>query len=90
MADYIKEIKDGLKQGKVMVGTNSVIKNLKLGKALKVYVASNCKKETKENVRYYAGLSKTNVIELKQPNDELGVLCKRPFSISVLAFIKGA
>lgn len=87
--DSIAEIKKALQAKKAVIGTNRVIKQLKLGKLEKVFLTSNTSKDIKESIKYYAKLSKTKVIQLKQPNEELGTICKKPFAISVLG-IKGA
>ena len=86
----VDEIKKIIKEEKAVIGTKEVIKNLKLGKVEKVYLTSNCPAGVKKDVRYYAKLSGANVVQLKQPNDELGMLCKKPYSISVLGLLKGA
>ncbi len=90
MADVIDEIRKIIKDQKAVVGTKEVIKNLKLGKITKVYVTTNCPEDVKEDIMHYADISKAEVVQLKQPNDELGVLCKKPYSISVLGLVKGA
>jgi large subunit ribosomal protein L30e len=82
--DPIKEIRDALKQKKLIIGTLSIMKNLKSGRIKKVFVTSNCPSGVKEGILHYAKLAKAEVVLLKQPNDELGALCKKPFSISVL------
>jgi len=87
--DSIAEIKKALKAKKAVIGTGQTIKQLKLGKLEKVFLTSNTPKEVKETIKYYSKLSKAKVIQLKQPNEELGTICKKPFAISVLG-IKGA
>ena len=89
MADNISEIKNALKEEKVIIGTDNTIKDLKLGKLSKVFVSSNAPKDVKEKIEKYSKLNETKLVKLKSPNNELGGMCKRPFSISVLA-IKGA
>ena len=84
------EIKKILKSGTIVIGTQSVIKNLKLGNVANVLVSSNCPSGVENSINYYAGLSGAVVNKLDLPNDELGVLCKKPFLISVLALLKGA
>lgn len=84
------EIKKMLKDGNMVVGTERTIKNLKLGKVQKVLVSSNCPARVESDIGYYAGLSGAEIHKLDYPNDELSVICKKPFSISVLAFLKGA
>ena len=86
----LAEIKKMLKSGNVMVGTEKTLKNLKLGKVEKVLVSSNCPDRIEKDINYYAGLTSTEIHKLEYPNDELGVICKKPFSISVLALAKGA
>ena len=76
----VEDIRKGLERKKIILGTDRVIKNLKLGKIVKVYLSSNCPDDVKEEVKRY----KVEVVELKQPNDELGALCKKQFSVSVL------
>ena len=84
------EIKKMIKSGNVVIGTERTIKSLKLGKVQKVLVSSNCPNSVENNINYYSGLSGAEVHKLEYPNDELSVICKKPFSISVLAFLKGA
>jgi len=81
----IDEIKKGLKDKKAVIGTARSLKALKLGKVKKVFITSNCPASVKKDIKYYAKLSNVEVVQLKQPNDELGALCKKPFSISVIS-----
>jgi large subunit ribosomal protein L30e len=90
MKDSISEIKTALKEGKVIIGTERTLKNLKLGKVSKIFLTSNCPEDVEEDVKYYSKLAKVEVVKLRQPNDELGALCKKPFSVSVLSVVKGA
>ena len=82
------DIKKELAEGKVLFGTEEVMKNLKTGKLEKVFLSANCPDSVKKDINYYADLSGVKVVELDMPNDELGVLCKKPFSVSVLGLFK--
>ena len=84
------EIKKMLKSGNMIIGTERTVKSLRLGKVEKILVSSNCPARVENNINYYAGLSGAEVHKLDYPNDELGIICKKPFSISVLALVKGA
>ena len=84
------EIKKMLKTGNLVIGTKKSVKNLKLGKVDKILVSSNCPESVEKSINYYANLSKAEVHKLDFPNDELSVICRKPFSISVLALLKGA
>ena len=82
------DIKKLLKEKNVVIGTERTIKNLKLGKVEKLIISSNCSEKTVEDITYYAGLSNAETIKVDYSNEELGVICKKPFSISVLAVLK--
>jgi large subunit ribosomal protein L30e len=84
----ISEIRKLLKSKGIIIGTDKALTNLKLGKIKKVYLSSNCSQETAESIKRYSKLGGAEVILLKYPNDELGILCKKPFSISVLSVAK--
>ena len=84
MTDAISEIKKAIKEKKAVIGTEQTIKSLKLGRLQKVYITANCPKTVREDIEHYTKLSGCATEELKVPNDELGVLCKKPFSISVI------
>lgn len=84
------EIKKMLKAGHVILGTERAVKNLRLGRIDKVFLSANCPARVEKNLNYYAGLSGAELHKLDYPNDELGIICKKPFSISVLAVLKGA
>ena len=83
------EIKKLIKERKVIIGTERAIKGLKLGKVEKVLLSSNCAEKTVEDINYYAGLSSIETVKLGYSNEELGTICKKPFSISVLSVLKG-
>jgi len=82
------DIKKELKKRKFVIGTKEVIKNLKVNKLEKIYIASNCNDNSKKELEYYSKLLKIAIIILKQPNDELGVICKKQYSISMLGVLK--
>lgn len=84
----IEEIKQALKDKKAVVGTERVLKELKKAKLSKIYAASNCREETLNSTMHDAKLQNVEVLMLKQPNDELGVLCKKPFLISIIGISK--
>ena len=92
MAEKItsSQIKKMLKSESVVIGTGRAIKNLKLGRVQKILMSSNCPANVESDINHYAGLSGAELHKLEYPNDELGTICRKPFSISVLAFLKGA
>jgi ribosomal protein L30E len=84
----IMDMKKELAEGKAVVGTETVLKSLKGGKLNKVYLSSNCPDGVKKDVEYYSSLVKVPVVFLKMNNEEIGVLCKKHFFISVLGVKK--
>ena len=85
----ISELRKLLAEKKLLIGTERTVKALKIGKIEKVFLSLNCPSKVKEDIKHYSKLSKASVSQLKYPNDELGVLCKKPYSISVLGLVKG-
>ncbi|MBL7054783.1 ribosomal L7Ae/L30e/S12e/Gadd45 family protein [Candidatus Woesearchaeota archaeon] len=83
------ELKKLLKENNPVIGTDKTIKSLKRGKISKVIITSNCPEKVQEDIEHYSGLAKAEVLKTKYPNDELGVICKKPFAISVLSILKG-
>lgn len=83
----LKDLKKALKeQRKIYFGTNTTIKKLKTQKLSAVIVASNCPQKTKQDVSYYASLSQTRFFVVDETNQNLGTICKKPFSVNVLCF----
>jgi ribosomal protein L30E len=89
MSDELNDIKKFLKEEKVIIGTKDSLKNLKKGKVQKIWLSSNAPKGIKEDLIGYAKLSGVEVVNLNVPNDELGVLFKKQYSVSVASLVKG-
>lgn len=88
VAGYVTEIRKLLGTKKIVIGTKEVARLLKQGKVKKVLITSNCPNDVKEDIGNYAKLSKAELVQIDIPNDELGVVCKKPFSISVVGIVK--
>ncbi len=82
---HIIELKKLLKTNKLILGTEKTQKILRLGTALKVFLSSNCPEQVRKDIEYYAKLVNVPIVQLKQPNDELGTLCKKPYPVSVIS-----
>tara|TARA_Y100000310_G_C20567584_1_gene756322 strand:- start:193 stop:465 length:273 start_codon:yes stop_codon:yes gene_type:complete len=80
------DLKKLMQSEEVIIGTDKTLKSLKLGKVKKVMVASNCVETVIKSLKHYAKLGNAEFIKLGFANDELGLICKKPFSISVLGF----
>ena len=79
----IAKLRTALKDDKVIFGTEKTLKNIKLGKAKAVFLSSNCPEKIKNEIKSYKGIE---VIELKEPSDEVALICKRPHVVSVISY----
>lgn len=77
----LDKLQKSLKEDKIIFGTDKTLKNLKLGKTKRVFLASNCPKDVREGIKKYD----VEVVELKESSDEVALICKRPHSIIVLS-----
>jgi large subunit ribosomal protein L30e len=84
----LTELRKHVQSSKLVIGTDEVIKLLKHNKVAKVFAASNCPKSVKEDLKHYSSMAECELLELAVPNDELGILCKKPFSISVVGVLR--
>ena len=83
----LDEIKDALTKKKIVIGTSLTVKKMKTGKVGKVFVSNNCPKNVLVDIERYSKAGSIDVEVLEKSNEELGVLCKKPFSISVLSIL---
>jgi len=83
--DINKAIATTVRTGKVFLGSKSTMKNAKIGKVKLVIVAANCPQITREDVEYYCGLSNIPLIPFNGASVDLGAVCGKPFTVSVLA-----
>ncbi len=86
----ISEIKKLLTDKKLVIGTEITIKNLNKGNISKIFITSNCSNNIIQDIEHYANISNVEVVQLTQSNEELGILCKKPFSISVISILKSS
>ena len=82
----MEDLKKALQEKKVIIGKDRVMKKLRIGKLQKVFLASNCPKIAKEDIIHLAKLHKIEVVDAKVDNEQLGIICKKQFSISVLGY----
>ena len=82
------DIRKNIEQGTAIIGTERTLSEIKQGNVSTVLVTSNCSEEIKEEIKKMQELSDFEIEELKETNEELGVLAKKPFKISVLSIKK--
>ncbi len=82
------DLKQEVTSGKAVIGAKSVLKKLKEKKLNKIYLASNCPSDVKKDIEHYCALVKVPIVILEIDNEEVGILCKKHFFISVLGIKK--
>lgn len=81
--EWKNEVKDATaKEGKLLLGLNSVEKALRKGEGKLVVISNNCP-ET-ELVMRHAKLAKVKVVKSEGSSYELGAVARQPFSVSIL------
>ena len=88
MTDIVTELKKHVKEEKLILGKEKTLKLLRSGGLSKIFRASNCPQELKDNIDHYASLTDIEVVDVPLSNEELGTICKKPFSIAVMGLVK--
>lgn len=78
-------IKTKIKQNKVTFGYKNVIKLTKTQKPELIIIVKNFPKDKRRILEYNAKISKIEIKEYSDDGINLGLLCGKPFPISVLA-----
>lgn len=71
---------------KLIFGAERSLKLLKNDRLKAIYVASNCMDAVRDGIKHYE--KEVEIVELDATNNEIGVVCKKPFSVSVIGLTK--
>lgn len=82
------EINEAVKKRNLLMGSNSVFKELKKGGLGKVICASNLPSARKKDLNHYASVSGIEVKEFDGDSAMLGETCGKPFSILLIGIKK--
>ena len=85
--EAVTRVKNLVGDKSLVVGTDITMKLLRTDKVKSVFMSSNCPAEVEDNIRRYAG-EKVEVEKLPMLNDELGVVIKKGFRVSVISVKK--
>ena len=77
-----------LRSEKAVIGTDRTLKELKQGALASIYLAKNCPAETQSDIQHYSKIAGVEVHSVGVMNNELGTLCRKPFSVSVVGLLK--
>ncbi len=85
-----QEIREAMKEKRLVIGSRSVMKGVKGGSVKNVVFASNCPENTKKDLEYYASGSFVAIKEFSGSSLQLGELCGKPFNILLVGIKKAA
>lgn len=84
-APEIQELKQYLQQDKLVFGREEVLKRLQRGELTKVFVARNVPQ--KEALEHLCAVGNVSLVTLEQDHEEVGILCKKNFFVSVIGVL---
>ena len=70
--------------GKVHLGTKIAIREMRRARAKLAIVSSNCPESTAERIMRYGKLAEIPVVRHSKDSLDLGILCGKPFPVSVI------
>lgn len=85
MKDLTKTIQEKVKGNQVILGYNRVIKAIKVKSPELIVIADNISKEKREAIEHNAKIAKIDVKVFGNDSINLGLICGKPFPVSVLA-----
>jgi large subunit ribosomal protein L30e len=83
----MKELRNALKENKVIIGSKKTIKYLKLGNVKLIILANNCPENIKKDIEHYSKLSGIKIENFDGTAKQLGIFCGKPFAIASLAIV---
>lgn len=86
--DLKKTLRESIDAGKAVIGQKRTLTQLGNGMLDTVILASSAPDMVKAEVNRLANLSETKVEQLDIDNIELGLLGKKPFSITMIGLVK--
>jgi ribosomal protein L30E len=83
-----EQLRKLIEEKKITIGTQATTKALHTEGLKRILVANNASQTTMQALTRAKGMTGIEVETLNVPNDQLGTMCKKPFSISVLGIKK--
>ena len=84
----IDEIKSKLDSNGLVFGLSEVKKALQQGKLSKIVMSSNLFDTDRDQIKHYGELSQIKLFNVKETNEELGLICKKSFNISIIGIMR--
>jgi ribosomal protein L30E len=87
-SEEITQIRKAVEGDSAVIGTKRTLKGIRAGDVASVYITKNVPTYVKEDLHHFCETAEIQLVELDITNKELGVVCKKPFLISVLSVKK--
>ncbi len=88
MADLANDIRLAVDSGKAVFGVKESVDSIMASKAKAVVVSSSNKKDRINDIMHLAKISEVQVIVFQGNPMNLGVVCGKPYSVSVLSIME--
>ena len=88
MADLANNIRLAVDSGKVALGVNKVKDSINENDAKLLVVASKNRADILQDIQHLSKISNIKTIMFEGNSIELGAICGKPYSVSVLSVIK--
>jgi large subunit ribosomal protein L30e len=85
MVDVSRVVQSVVKSGRAFYGAHQSEKAVKAGRAAVLVMSNNSPEEWRKKLERYATLSSIPVIPYPGSSRDLGMACRKPFAVSVLA-----
>jgi large subunit ribosomal protein L30e len=88
MADLANNIRLAVDSGKVALGVNKVMDSVKENKAKLIVVAAKNRADILQDIHHASKISNVKTVTFEGDSMELGAVCGKPYSVSVLSVIE--
>lgn len=78
-------VKKAIKEKRVILGSKRSIEAILRKEAKMVIIAENCPEEYRKDAEKFAKLANVELVHYHGSGVELGELCRKPFSVAMLA-----
>ncbi len=82
------ELKKVVGDKKMLIGATKTVAEMKKGNVKKIFLAANCDVKTRATIESNAKVLSVDVAQVEVSSEEMGVLVKKPFSVSVISLSK--
>ena len=87
VVEGVSEVKKLMTASRLVLGSDETVKLLRQCKLARVFVSTNCSPQMRSDLEQACKIAGIDVVELNQTSEEIGVLCKKPFAVSVVGVL---